>query len=86
MKTKPDNVIAPAASLKRFVRRLRLFLRLVWREWEPRSCGIPDAYRVHYRLTVDDAWSIASSVWRKPNTKLRRSRPAETSANTESDL
>jgi hypothetical protein len=39
------------------------FLRLVWREWEPASCGIPDGYRIHYRLSVKDAWEIASGVW-----------------------
>jgi hypothetical protein len=49
--------------LYRTFMRLRLFFGLVWREWEPRSCGIPDEYRVRYRLTVRDAWGIASLVW-----------------------
>jgi len=45
------------------IRRVRLFLRIVWREWEPKDCGIPEPYRIHYRLTVRDAWTIVRGVW-----------------------
>ena len=34
------------------IRRVWLFLRLVWREFEPPSCGIPDPYRIRYRFSV----------------------------------
>ena len=44
------------------IQRLRLFLRIVWREWEPSSSGIPDEYRIHYRMPVREAWRIASDV------------------------
>lgn len=46
----------------RILKMLRLFFSLVWREWEPKSCGIPNPYRCDYRLTIADAWSIAKSV------------------------
>ena len=39
--------------------KLRLFFGILWREWEPRSCGIPDEYRAHYRITLADAIRIA---------------------------
>lgn len=64
MKKTSQQEQTASGSLKRRVMRLRLFLRLVWREWEPRSCGIPDEYRVDYRLTARDAWNIACGVWR----------------------
>ena len=68
IRTKPQtksqpNAISNLVALVAVMMRLRLFLALVWREWEPKSCGIPDEYRIHYRLTVRDAWSIASGVW-----------------------
>lgn len=37
----------------------KLFLGLVWREWEPSSCGIPEPYRIKHRFTVREAWGIA---------------------------
>ena len=46
------------------LRRIWLFAKIVWREWEPRSCGIPDKYRMQYRLSVRDAWDIARRVWK----------------------
>jgi hypothetical protein len=51
--------------MERLVRRLLLFLRLAWREWEPPG-RIPDEYRVHHRITLREAWKIASDVW-SPN-------------------
>jgi hypothetical protein len=45
------------------IRRIILFLEIVWREFEPKSCGIPDPYRCKYRLTVADAWGIAKTVY-----------------------
>jgi len=45
------------------LRMLRLFASLMWRKYEPRSCGIPDPYRCCYRLTPADAWGIARTVF-----------------------
>ena len=45
------------------LKMLGLFFSLVWREYEPKSCGIPDEYRIHCRLTPGDAWDIAVTVW-----------------------
>lgn len=47
----------------KYYRALRLFLSIVWREWEPPDCGIPDEYRIHYRLTVADAWRITRIIY-----------------------
>jgi hypothetical protein len=44
---------------------IRLFLLIVWREWEPKSCGIPDPYRATGRISRTDAWEIASLIWLK---------------------
>jgi len=46
-----------------WIRRLWLFSWIVWREWEIPG-GIPESYRIHYRLTIVDAWSIAKVIWR----------------------
>lgn len=46
-------------------RAARLFFGIVYREWEPKSCGIPDEYRIHYRLSPKVAWEIAYIVWCK---------------------
>jgi hypothetical protein len=43
---------------------IKLFLGIVWREWEPKSCGIPESYRVHYRMGLKLSWQIAREVWR----------------------
>lgn len=51
------------------IRRVWLFLRLVWREFEPPSCGIPDPYRIRYRFSVRDAWAIAERVHGKDGAK-----------------
>lgn len=47
----------------RVVRCVSLFARLVWREYEPKSCGIPDEYRIHHRITIAEAYQIASTIW-----------------------
>ena len=60
---------AIVGTVGRLVRCVRLFLGLVWREWEPRSCGIPDEYRVHYRFSVRDAWATARRI-HAPNTRI----------------
>jgi hypothetical protein len=69
-----SSVPRSGGSLKRMVRRWRLFLRLVWREWEPASCGIPDEYRIHYRIPVREAWRIASDVHAQ-NARVELQRP-----------
>ena len=48
--------------VRRMVRRIRLWAKLVWREWEPASCGIPEPYRSHYRFDVAGAWEIAKII------------------------
>jgi len=39
--------------------RWRLFFGLLWRQWEPKSCGIPDPYRIKHRITLREALEIA---------------------------
>jgi len=41
---------------------IRLFLQIVGRDWEPKSCGIPEPYRIHYRISPIMAWRIAWTV------------------------
>lgn len=53
-----------------FLRAVRLWCKIVFREWEPKSCGIPDEYRMHYRLSPRVAWHIASGVWRQNGGKI----------------
>jgi len=43
-------------------RRLSLFVFFLWREWEPKSCGIPDPYRCQYRFTIRAAWELATEL------------------------
>ena len=52
--------------------RVRLFLLLVWREIEPRSCGIPDPYRMRGRVSAKCAWSIACNLWDGPPLCIRK--------------
>ena len=77
-------------TLGRLVRRIWLWTKLVWREWEPassrvlhahglavrpvRSGGIPKPYRSHYRFNVVDAWEIAKII-HPSNSTLAISRP-----------
>lgn len=44
------------------MRKFKLFLSIVWRQWETPG-SIPESYRIHYRLTVRDAWEIARRVY-----------------------
>jgi hypothetical protein len=46
----------------RYIRFLKLFLSIVYREWEPKSCGIPDEYRIHYRMPLGLSWQIAWQI------------------------
>ena len=39
-----------------------LFFRILWREWEPKSCGIPEPYRIHHRVSMKEAWEITSRI------------------------
>jgi hypothetical protein len=43
------------------MRKIILFFKIVWREWEPKGT-IPEPYRIHYRLSVKEAWRIAKEV------------------------
>ena len=45
-------------------RRLLLFFGIVWREWEPKSCGIPEQYRIYCRVGIRLAWGIAKDIHR----------------------
>lgn len=49
--------------MTRWYRILALFFGILWREWEPKSCGIPEEYRAHYRITLRDALSICRTVY-----------------------
>jgi len=40
-----------------------LFFRILWREWEPKSCGIPEPYRINHRVSLQEAWWIASRIY-----------------------
>jgi hypothetical protein len=40
------------------MRHLILFLKIVWREWEPKGT-IPDPYRIKYRIPIKMAWEIS---------------------------
>jgi hypothetical protein len=51
--------------MKDTISRVRLFLGIVWREWEPNGCGIPDPYRSTYRITLRDAARIAFTMGRR---------------------
>jgi hypothetical protein len=43
----------------KYLNAISLFLRIVFRGWEGKDCGIPDEYRMHYRLSPKVAWDIA---------------------------
>ena len=43
------------------MKRLRLFLSIVWRPWESIG-GVPEPYRVTHRLTVAEAWQIVRTM------------------------
>ncbi len=47
----------------KYLKTIWLWLRIVGREWEGKDCGIPDEYRIHYRLTPRLAWEIARKIW-----------------------
>ena len=49
-------------------KRIRLWTALVWHEWEPAPCEIPDPYRSHYRFDAAEAWDIAKII-HPPNAK-----------------
>jgi len=49
-------------KIKILVKRIRLWGELVWREWEPASCGIPELYRSHYIFSWADAWAVAKII------------------------
>ncbi len=46
----------------RKMRKIILFLKIVWREWEPKSCGIPDPYRIKYRIEIKVAWEVVNII------------------------
>lgn len=46
----------------RVIRAIGLFFKIVFREWETKDCGIPEPYRIHYRLSPKVAWEIAYNV------------------------
>jgi hypothetical protein len=46
----------------KYYRAITLFLCLVWREWENKSCSIPDPFRANERISWALAWDIASSI------------------------
>ena len=57
--------------MTRWYYRLCLFFGILWRQIEPRGCGIPDEYRIldayliRGRICLRLAWKIAGDVWRK---------------------
>ena len=42
-----------------FIRRIRLFLKIVFRQYENKKCGIPDPYRAKARIMPRLAWEVA---------------------------
>lgn len=58
MKTKPDNPDAPAASLKRVVRRFRV--RVVWK-LEDLWVGV--FWKQHWHMGNDGMYSPAIKIW-----------------------
>ena len=50
--------------MMRHLKRLRLFFRVVGRQIEPPSCGIPDPYRIRGRFGIGLAWKVATK-WSK---------------------
>ena len=42
-----------------FIRRIRLFLKIVFRQYENKKCGIPDPYRAKGRIMPRLAWDVA---------------------------
>lgn len=55
--------------MKLALARLRLFLAVAWREWEPRGCGIPEPYRARGRVGLREAWGVARRVWKHERRK-----------------
>ena len=45
------------------IRAIKLFLKLVFREVEPKDCGIPDEYRIHGRFSPKLAWQVARIMY-----------------------
>ncbi len=43
-------------------RAIRLFLKIVFQEWEDKKGGILEPYRLHYRITPNMALEIACRV------------------------
>ena len=48
-----------------YLRALRLFCKIVFREVEEKGCGIPDPYRTKDRISPRLAWDIVRIVWGK---------------------
>jgi len=48
-----------------FVHKVYLFLNMVWRVYEPKSCGIPEPYRARGRISAKIAWEISSDIWKE---------------------
>lgn len=44
-------------------RFVRLFCVIVFKEFEPKSIGIPDPYRIQVRISPRQAWQVARVVW-----------------------
>jgi hypothetical protein len=45
------------------LRRVWLFVRIVWRQWEGPESGIPEPYRLSQRISARTAWEVAVIVW-----------------------
>ena len=52
---------------------LVLFLKLVWREWEPPRKDDPEwnKYRIRFRFSIRFAWTWAALIWLNSRTDVR---------------
>jgi len=57
------------------LRAIWLFLRIVGREIEPKSCGIPDPYRIRGRMGLKLSWEICNSIRKFKITELPEETP-----------
>lgn len=53
----------PGAWFAALLNRVIFIARILGREIEPRSCGIPDPYRIRGRMGIGLTWSVSGCVW-----------------------
>jgi hypothetical protein len=53
-------------QIMNLLRAIILFLKIVFREIEPKDCGIPEPYRIKGRIMPPLAWEIAYGIHLAP--------------------